>query len=1095
MTDEITSEDKLRVLTENTAQGVRKHLLALERNRQAMQTRWVWELLQNARDAQASMASIEYDQESVVFRHNGSPFNKGEITHLIYHGSTKTENEGAIGQYGSGFLATHLLSSTIHVSGRVDTGKFFNFPLKREIGSAESLKKLMEDAEKKYHESRSNESTVSGDFTTEFRYPIQCDKVKVAQDGIDMLKQCAPLVVTFNQFENIEIKSPDESMGFKVSRKPLKNGLQEVAILVLENGNERNEYVLVADDEGGKTSIAIPFQKKSATNGRYSICDVGSMPKLFLGFPLVKTDDFSFPAIINSFQFTPTEDRDGVYLATSADDANEKNRQVIEVVWNLLIDLLEFVAACNYQGVYKLATIPSIPQHKWLDGKWLHEVNERFVAEIRKTSAVVVGDKVDPISPKSAILPIAGTDEGVETLWGLLNDMPKNHARLPEKGEAVGWCNAVKSWERVSDQHPDIGFDCQKMAAEIHNAHENGDADKKVAINDILRLKQDVDPIGWLNRFHALINREGVRDKVDDYRIVLTQEGQLRKLSELHRDARVAAELKDIAECLEWPIRSELRDERIDALDKDPGAGKWDGVYVVKQLIEKLDARNRSDANLDDAFAKASVGIFKWIAEQKNWDFLRGFPAFAIKGDDDKKRHLVSLPRHPQEADDAPCLAPIRSWPGDLQIYSDLFPKGHILADAFFDAVPDSDVWQHLNGDGLAKNCVIIKATKKDVEPIPDDHTKDKGEEKHSPAEGITVINIAFLTKDSIGIMSRVPGNQRLARLFWRFLVDWLLVQEPQGLDGGLAKCANPDCDSEHEYPLAEWLVPVKKNQWVPVGNRKTALANAESLGKLFQNAPDDCPQNTDGLTNLLEAIDVRNPDLFRIGLATTKEQKALVSLLNSGNLDVAYEIVEDCKDDPEIRGYLADRRKQKQTARKNHELGEQVEELVREILEKEGGFKVDKIRVGADFEITPAPEIDDVTKFELASPSQSKWLVEVKSTRRGPDGVRMTLAQAREADSNKENYLLCVVPLDGDEPELGVVREKMRFVQNIGNDVAKLVSDFDEFDTRRNNITMDAGQEVQLSISPGTERVLVKTSVWEERGFPLDELAKRLKP
>lgn len=106
-----------------------------------------------------------------------------------------------------------------------------------------------------------------------------------------------------------------------------------------------------------------------------------------------------------------------------------------------------------------------------------------------------------------------------------------------------------------------------------------------------------------------------------------------------------------------------------------------------------------------------------------------------------------------------------------------------------------------------------------------------------------------------------------------------------------------------------------------------------------------------------------------------------------------------------------------------------------------------------------------------------------------------MTLAQAREADSNKENYLLCVVPLDDDEPELGVVREKMRFVQNIGNDVAKLVSDFDEFDTRRNNITTDAGQEVQLSISPGTERVLVKTSVWEERGFPLDELAKRLKP
>jgi len=1089
MTDKITSEDARNVLAENTAQTVRKHLLALERNRQAMQTRWVWELLQNARDAQASMASIEYDQESVVFRHNGTCFNKGEITHLIYHGSTKTEDEEAIGQYGSGFLATHLLSSTIHVSGRVGTGKFFNFPLKRESGSAKSLEQLMDDAQEKYNESLSNESTVPDDFTTEFRYPIQGDKVEVAWDGINMLKQCAPLVVALNQFENIEIKSPDESMGFNVSRKPLKNGLQEVAILVLENGNERNEYVLVADDEGGKTSIAIPFQKKSATNGRYSICDVGSMPKLFLGFPLVKTDDFSFPAIINSLQFTPTEDRDGVYLATGADDANQRNRQVIEAAWNLLIVLLESVAARGYRCVYKLATIPSIPQHKWLDREWLQEVNERFVTEIRKISAIVGGDENHPISPESAILPVAGTDEGVETLWGLLNDMSENHARLPEKEEAVGWCDAVKSWERVSNQHSDAGFDCQKLAGKIHNAHENGNACKKDVIDDILQLER---PVDWLNRFHALINREGLRDTVKDYRVVLAQDGQLRKLSELHRDTGVAEELKDIAECLEWSIRGELRDGKIHSLDDEPGAGEWSDEYVVKQLIEKLHAHSKE--NPDGVFAKASVGVFQWITGQKNWELLDNFPAFAEKDHSGGAKEIIRMQQPQEDAGNYPYLAPVRAWQNDLQKYAELFAKRYILADAFFDAVPDSDVWQHLNSEGFAKNCVIIKAIKKDVEPIPDDHTKDKGEEKHSPAEGITVTNIAFLKKEDIGIMSRVPDSQRLARLFWRFLVDWLLVQEPQGLDGGLAKCANPDCDSEHEYPLAEWLVPVKKNQWVPVGNRKTALANAESLGKLFQNAPDDCPQNTDGLTNLLEAIDVRNPDLFRIGLATTKEQKALVSLLNSGNLDVAYEIVEDCKDDPELRGYLADRRKQKQTARKNHELGEQVEELVREILEKEGGFKVDKIRVGADFEITPAPEIDDVTKFELASPSQSKWLVEVKSTRRGPDGVRMTLAQAREADSNKENYLLCVVPLDGDEPELGVVREKMRFVQNIGNDVAKLVSDFDEFDTRRNNITTDAGQEVQLSISPGTERVLVKTSVWEERGFPLDELAKRLR-
>jgi len=945
MTDEITSEDKLGVLAENTAQGVRKHLLALERNRQAMQTRWVWELLQNARDAQASMASIEYDQEFVVFRHNGACFNKGEITHLIYHGSTKTEDEEAIGQYGSGFLATHLLSSTIHVSGRVGTGKFFNLPLKRESGSAKSLKQLMDDAQEKYNESLSNESTVPDDFTTEFRYPIQGGKVEVAWDGINMLKQCAPLVVAFGQFSNIEIKSPDGTMEFKVSRKPLENGLQEVAISVLENESARNEYILVADDEGSKTSIAIPFQKESASNGRYSICDVGSMPKLVLGFPLVKTDDFSFPAIINSFQFTPTEDRDGVYLATGADDANQRNQQVIETAWNLLIVLLESVAARGYRCVYKLATIPSIPQHKWLKGEWLQEVNERFVTEIRKISAIVGGDENHPISPESAILPVAGTDEGVETLWGLLNDMPENHARLPEKEEAVGWCDAVKSWERVSSQHSDAGFYCQKLAEKIHSAHENGNAGKKDVIDDILQLER---PIDWLNRFHALINQEGLRDKMGNYRIVPTQDGQLRKLSELHRDSGVATPLKSIAELLDWPIRVELRHEKITSLSEESGAGKQDNESVVKTLIERL--RARKDNAPDDNFAEASVEVFKWIANEEDWNPLSDFPAFAEEDHAEGTKRVIMMQQLQKDAGEYPYLAPVRAWQNDLQKYADLFPKRHIMADAFFSALPDSDVWQHLNEDGFAKNCVIIKTPKKDAEPIPDDHTKDKVEEKHSPAESITATNIAFLKKEDIGIMSRVPDSQRLARLFWRFLVDWLLVQEPQGLENLPAKCA--DCDAKHAYPLAEWLVPVKKNQWVPTGNRKTALANAESLGALFQNAPDDCPQNTDGLTDLLEAIDVRNPDLFRIGLADSEKQKILVSLLNSGNLDVVYEIAEDFKDDPELPGYLADRRKQKQAARKNHELGEQVEELVREILEREGGFKVEKIRVGADFEM-----------------------------------------------------------------------------------------------------------------------------------------------
>ena len=149
MSPESFDEIRTRVLTDNTAQGVLNHLKALESNRAHVLTRWVWELLQNARDASIGsdtelVASVEQNEGELIFQHNGADFKIDEIAHLIYHGSTKVENPVAIGQYGSGFLATHLLSPEIEVSGLIENGRRFEFPLKREIGSVTELSQSME---------------------------------------------------------------------------------------------------------------------------------------------------------------------------------------------------------------------------------------------------------------------------------------------------------------------------------------------------------------------------------------------------------------------------------------------------------------------------------------------------------------------------------------------------------------------------------------------------------------------------------------------------------------------------------------------------------------------------------------------------------------------------------------------------------------------------------------------------------------------------------------------------------------------------------------------------------------------------------------
>ena len=93
MTVSKKDEIKARVLTDNTAQAILKHLRELESSKARMQRRWIWELLQNARDASrpndySLVASIKIRDREIEFKHNGRGFTMDEVAHLIYHGST-----------------------------------------------------------------------------------------------------------------------------------------------------------------------------------------------------------------------------------------------------------------------------------------------------------------------------------------------------------------------------------------------------------------------------------------------------------------------------------------------------------------------------------------------------------------------------------------------------------------------------------------------------------------------------------------------------------------------------------------------------------------------------------------------------------------------------------------------------------------------------------------------------------------------------------------------------------------------------------------------------------------------------------------------
>lgn len=108
-----------RILHRNNAQEIVKALADLEEHRAEFATRWLWELIQNARDfpdeARPMTICVSVLLEQITFAHNGRDFTEDEILSLILHGSTKQSNPAQLGKFGTGFLSTHLLSKQVRV--------------------------------------------------------------------------------------------------------------------------------------------------------------------------------------------------------------------------------------------------------------------------------------------------------------------------------------------------------------------------------------------------------------------------------------------------------------------------------------------------------------------------------------------------------------------------------------------------------------------------------------------------------------------------------------------------------------------------------------------------------------------------------------------------------------------------------------------------------------------------------------------------------------------------------------------------------------------------------------------------------------------
>ncbi len=1031
---------------------------------------------------------MEVSDTELTFCHNGRGFRSNEITHLIYYGSTKLEGDDTLGQFGSGFLTTHLLSPTIHVSGHLTEGQTFEFQIDRGGDSVADLKDRMDASFEEFVSSLTPRGNGRLPKTsTEFRYPIDERASEAVRKGVTALEQSGPLVAVVNQeFQRIEVRTPNSGTTIELTeRRDLAACIREVEVTVTtsDGAAPKRQGFIAAESDG--VSVVVPIKRQDLS---VVLVPPTNAPKLLLGFPLIGTEDFSFPAVVHSLRFSPTEDRDGVYLGQSDDPVNSENQAVLEEACRLLLSIAEFAAKERWSDGHLLADLPPVRARRWLNDDWLrNSLKAKLVDPIRATP-VVLTESGGAVAPTASTLPMGKTLEAVHKLWSLAQPVKDLTDTLPTRVAAPGWCGAAQSWATL------YGRSVSELK-ETMNGHDL--AVRVEAAGSVEKLQhqlKDRSAVSWLDELHDFLSANGFSDALRSLSIIPDQDGQFRTLQRLHRDVDIPPELKEIASLVGWNLRAELRHPHLSTLDDEPGAGDLDCKSVIHELIDRL--RERMDKALDEDSRNASVQLFGYLAREGQWDHLAGFP---VPSDDGVSSTPIRLRLHDEDDPERP-LAPVRVWPETLQRYSGLFPKGRILADNFAKELDDHSVWSELDERGFLRTSVLYRTRvlytrKEEFGFLPDEPLS--GEVDHEVDQDVEVTQIAFLVATDVGVLPRVRKSRKQARLFWDFLVGWLAVEDAQGLQAQQSNCA---CGSSHRYYPAIWLVPVKHNKWVPLPKGSTDQANAYSLAQLVRDSdwhPQDL-QDSPHVIAILRALGVGGSDFLRTLFAEDEEERetldgTLARLLTSvnGDGDRLQTLADEIQEDKGLFDHLDERRTRRRMVHENQRLGGLVEDLVKENLE-EKGFEVRRTGVGSDFAIRPDPVTEgESIGLELVREGRT-WLVEIKSAR--DDSVRMTAVQARTAVQHDSDYLLCVVPISAGSEDLGVdaVRRQMRFIQGIGRRLAAICADLDEIEDLRDIATAEDAAGFQLELDTGSPRIRIRCAVWKT-GFGIESLLSRL--
>ncbi len=353
--------------------------------------RWIWELIQNAKDVANSSGMVDIiinvneDNKFIEFKHNGKLFSTENIVFLIEQVSTKdrsitdSKNKRTTGKFGTGFLTTHLLSEKVRVSGYLqDIGEqpcSFSVVLDRSGADKRSIINAMQESCAQLDTSTTiiNGKIINEkDFNTCFTYSLDESGVLTAKKGLRDLLISAPYVFAFvPEISSITVTSGQYIQ--KISRgEIIKTDLENAEvtrITIATKDKNKDRYIFVL----GTNDLAIAVEVETHEKYNYIAKFDSQLPRIFCDFPLLGTNDFSFPVVVNSSLFNPTEPRNGIHLTDKGHEQITENKQKLVDACQLYIKMLDYFLEKCYEGIYNIVKIPEQSNKDWISKEWFEE--------------------------------------------------------------------------------------------------------------------------------------------------------------------------------------------------------------------------------------------------------------------------------------------------------------------------------------------------------------------------------------------------------------------------------------------------------------------------------------------------------------------------------------------------------------------------------------------------------------------------------------------------------------------------------------------------------------------------------------------------